>query len=269
MKTEQIIYIKRNSTSFDLRSNLYQILLFKSEAKFSIDLVDYSVSSNHIVFLSPYQNFRLFEGLNVCALSFHADFYCIEYHKKEVACNGILFNNIYETPYVYLSENEFLDIEHIFSKIDSLQDLTQSYDISLKKTYLQLILALCSKQKLLSKAAHSNFKNDELFDFKLLIEQHFTENRNISFYAEQFHLTNDAFSKKVKSIYGKPPSILIKERLILEAKKLLHLTYKNINEIAFELGFSDEFHFSKYFKNEVGISPKHYRDEVGISIVAK
>lgn len=50
---------------------------------------------------------------------------------------------------------------------------------------------------------------------------------------------------------------------------MLHVSYKNINEIAFELGFTDEFHFSKYFKNEVEIAPKGYRENVGISIIAK
>ena len=57
--------------------------------------------------------------------------------------------------------------------------------------------------------------------------------------------------------------------MILEAKKLLHLTYKSIKEIAQELDFEDEFYFSRYFKKEVGLSPKQFRDSVGISIVAK
>ena len=57
--------------------------------------------------------------------------------------------------------------------------------------------------------------------------------------------------------------------MVLEAKKLLHLTYKSIKEIAQELDFEDEFYFSRYFKKEVGLSPKQFRDSVGISIVAK
>jgi len=55
---------------------------------------------------------------------------------------------------------------------------------------------------------------------------------------------------------------------VLEAKKQLHLTHKSIKEIAFDLNFEDEFYFSRFFKKNVGLSPKHFRESVGISIVA-
>ncbi len=52
----------------------------------------------------------------------------------------------------------------------------------------------------------------------------------------------------MKKQFSKSPSQLINERSTLEAKKLLHLTYKSIKEIAQELNFDDEFYFSRYFK---------------------
>jgi len=62
------------------------------------------------------------------------------------------------------------------------------------------------------------------------------------------HISPNTLSKKLKLEFGKPPSQLIQERVILEAKKLIHLTRKSIKEIASELNFEDEFYFSKYFK---------------------
>jgi AraC family transcriptional activator of pobA len=82
-------------------------------------------------------------------------------------------------------------------------------------------------------------------------------------------MSPDAFSKKIKKQFSRSPSTLINERVILEAKKLLHLTYRSIKEIALELNFDDEFYFSRYFKKNVGVSPSYYRRNVGISIVAK
>lgn len=78
-----------------------------------------------------------------------------------------------------------------------------------------------------------------------------------------------AFNKQVKKQLGKAPSQLIAERLILEAKRLLHLTHKSIKEIASELGFEDRFYFSRFFKKEVGVAPKIFRQQVGISIAAQ
>ena len=73
----------------------------------------------------------------------------------------------------------------------------------------------------------------------------------------------------VKKQFSKSPSQLINERVVLETKKMLHLTYKTIKEIARELNFRDEFYFSRYFKKNVGVSPSVYRKKVGISIEAK
>ena len=106
-------------------------------------------------------------------------------------------------------------------------------------------------------------------DFQKLLEDHFITERNVSFYASALCLTPDSFSKKIKALLGKTPNKLIQERVVLEAKKLLHLTYKSIKEVAFELNFEDEFYFSRFFKKNVGLSPKHFRKKVGISIVAQ
>ncbi|PTT34693.1 AraC family transcriptional regulator, partial [Chryseobacterium sp. HMWF028] len=83
------------------------------------------------------------------------------------------------------------------------------------------------------------------------------------------NITNNTLGKTVKKEFSKTPTQLISERIILESKKLLHLTYRSVKEIASELGFADEFYFSRYFKKSVGCSPKNYREKVGISVVAK
>jgi AraC family transcriptional regulator, transcriptional activator of pobA len=56
---------------------------------------------------------------------------------------------------------------------------------------------------------------------------------------------------------------LISERIIIEAKRELYLTNKSVKEIAFELGYSDEHYFSRFFKNNADVSPQMYRDVVG------
>jgi AraC-like DNA-binding protein len=76
------------------------------------------------------------------------------------------------------------------------------------------------------------------------------------------------FSKRCTRYFKKTPSQLIQERLILEAKKLLHLTRQSIKEIAYALKFQDEFYFSRVFKKVTRVSPQTFRDKTGISIVA-
>ncbi|MDO4782524.1 MAG: helix-turn-helix domain-containing protein [Capnocytophaga felis] len=250
----------------------YCIFAFRGSGSFLVDFVEYKYSGNTLLFLSPFQNFQKSEGKmeKISLLQFHGDFYCIEYHKKEVACNGLLFNNIFLIPHIEVSEKCFEEILHIFSRIENELLSESSYSQAILKSYLQLILALSSKEKsnILEKT-EQNIAHNLALNFQKSLEKHFLTERSIQFYANQARLSPDAFSKKIKQLLGKSPTKLIQERVILEAKKQLHLTYKTIKEIAFDMNFKDEFYFSRFFKKAVGKSPKFFRESVGISIVAK
>lgn len=254
-------------------SSNYHILLLENEDCFSIDFVKYKNPKYSILFISPYQKLEWLKNtnVNVKQVCFHADYYCIEYHKKEVACNGILFNNIYLTPFVTLKEQTYKEIETIIDKIEIEMSSQKPFSDSIIKIYLQLILAICSKEKSItiqSSLLNKNIDNS-VHEFSKILDKYFLIEKKVSFYADYLNLSPSLLSKKIKQYFGKTPTQLIQERTILEAKKLLHLTQKSIKETAFELNFKDEYYFSRYFKKNVGVSPTQYRKNVGISIVAK
>lgn len=95
--------------------------------------------------------------------------------------------------------------------------------------------------------------------FVVRINQEFREQRSVSYYAEQAHLSTGHFSHIIKAETGLSPIKLIIMVTINNAKLLLEQTDKTIKEIAHELGFPEQFTFRKYFKKHVGISPKEYR----------
>ena len=86
----------------------YHIFLFEGTGKLMIDFMEYKLNGKYAIFTSPFQHYSFQECklMKIIQVDFHGDFYCIEYHKKEVACNGILFNNIYQTPFVQLYPDE-------------------------------------------------------------------------------------------------------------------------------------------------------------------
>ena len=53
---------------------------------------------------------------------------------------------------------------------------------------------------------------------------------------------------------------MIKERIILEAKRALIYTSLSNKEIAYDLGFDDPAHFSKYFSNATSLSPTKFKE---------
>ncbi|AZB23396.1 helix-turn-helix domain-containing protein [Chryseobacterium bernardetii] len=252
-------------------SLLYNIFLLEGNGKVRVDLVEYAFDGSIILFATPYQiiNFNTEQPLKTKRLQFHGDFYCIEYHKKEVACNGLLFNNIYQQPYINLETSDYIEIDTILEKLIIEIQNSSNCSTAVVKAYLQLILALCSKIKsndTIIKEEKNSYH--PLMNFKILLENNFRNERQPSFYAAQMGISPNNFSKICKQQFFKTPSTLIHERVILESKKLIHLTYKSIKEIAAELHFDDENYFSRYFKKHTGITPTAFRENVGISIVA-
>ncbi len=254
-------------------SAFYQIIMFRADAVVSVDFTAYHIKGNTILFLSPYQHFQWLSNdqTNMECLDFHGDFYCIAYHKKEVACNGLLFNNVYLFPHINVNQTIYNEIIALFKKIEKENIAENEFSKAILTAYLQLILAICSKEKniLLINAQHQNFESKDLNRFQELLELYFLKEKSPSFYAVELNLSVSTLSKKIKKQFGKTPTQLIQDRIILESKKKIHLSYKSIKEIAYELNFKDEFYFSRYFKKSVGISPLHYRENVGISIAAK
>ncbi|MEC3879450.1 helix-turn-helix domain-containing protein [Parapedobacter sp. 10938] len=255
-------------------SPYYQIILLSSPAEFVVDFTVYENTSTSLLFLSPYQHlsWKSASSTSATRVLFHGDFYCIEFHKEEVACNGLLFNNIYLQPVVPVDESVYQEVELIVQKMQVEGTANSTFSESVIKAYLQLILALASKAKkqLIDSVSLSDSAQGAAGKlFQQLLEDHFTVEHAIHFYAEKLNLSPSAFSKRVKQQLGKAPSSLIQERVILESKKQLHLTYLSVKEIATQLGFGDEHYFSRYFKKHVGISPSKFREGVGISVVAQ
>jgi AraC family transcriptional activator of pobA len=246
---------------------LYNILLINGEGTIFIDAVTFNFKGKITLFTTPYQQLKINgeSSIPVEKLAFHGDFYCIEYHKQEVACNGLLFNNIYQQPFIYIHDDE---LHTIFTKILQETEKKQPYTEPILKSYLQLVLAIASRIKKVDQQTHTENNSSPVSGFQQLLEQHFLSQRSPLFYAKELGLPANSFTKLCTKHFGKSPSKLIQERVVLEAKKQLHLTHQSSKEIAALMNFDDQHYFSRYFKNHTGVSPSQFRAEVGISIVA-
>jgi AraC-like DNA-binding protein len=147
---------------------------------------------------------------------------------------------------------------------------TPNYDEIVLRAFLQLFLAKASsiKIRMMNQQDPVAERDEQMEKFAKLLDAHFLELHKPNDYAELLAMTTNNFSKRSKRYFKKSPSALIHERIILEAKKKLHLTRLSIKEIAYSLNFSDEFYFSRFFKKFTGISPQIFRDRAGVSIVA-
>jgi AraC-like DNA-binding protein len=101
---------------------------------------------------------------------------------------------------------------------------------------------------------HSQF--NAVFD---LIERKLAPNLRIEELARAYGTTLHAFSMAFARNTGMSPKAYLKRRLNQEAMQLLLNSSLKIKEVAGQLRFSDEFHFSRFFRSANGLAPLQYR----------
>ncbi len=82
---------------------------------------------------------------------------------------------------------------------------------------------------------------------------------HVSYFAGNLNLSANYFGDLVKKKTGKSAQEYIQMKIINAAKEKVLDTSKSISEIAYELGFKYPQHFSRMFKNQVGVSPAEFR----------
>ena len=97
--------------------------------------------------------------------------------------------------------------------------------------------------------------------FMLLVEQHYLDTSSVADYAAMLHVTTNHLIETVKHSLGQPAGQIIRERLLLEAKRLLRYSDLPVAEIATRLNFEDPSYFSRFFKDKTGFSPTEFREQ--------
>jgi AraC-like DNA-binding protein len=168
---------------------------------------------------------------------------------------------------LHLSDKEKETLKICFDNISA--EINQNIDIHSKKLIvanLELLLKYCTRfyDRQFITREHVNHGIIEQFEQKLnayfLGENLKTDGiPSVAFFAEQLHLSANYFGDLIKKETGKTALEYIQIKLIDTAKERIFDTSKSISEISYDLGFKYPQHFTRLFKQKVGISPLEYR----------
>lgn len=205
--------------------------------------------------------------LPLTAFIFNREFYCIRDHDSEVSCNGILFFGTQDLPLITIpkpQEERFELLYKVFLEEFSTADRIQG---DMLQMLLKRLIIMCTR---LAKEQHNikkldNEQIDVVRKFNVLVDTHFRTHRKVSDYAEMLHKSPKTLSNLFSIYHQKSPQQIIQDRLALEAKRLMNFSNKQNQEIAYDLGFNDAAHFSRFFKKMTGHSPSRYREQQHIA----
>ena len=199
------------------------------------------------------------------ALVFHADIIKGTNLGKQI--HEYSFFSYQSNEALHLSEKEKEVISACFANITS--EINQNIDRHSKKLIvanLELLLKYCSRyfdRQFITRevanhgilAAFEQNLNDYFFSEKLKTNGL----PSVAYFADELHLSANYFGDLIKKETGKSALEFIQLKLIDLAKEKIFDTSKSVSEIAYELGFKYPQHFSRLFKQKVGLTPNEYR----------
>lgn len=216
-----------------------------------IDEIAYTMPARCILPLVSNQHFVFKRPETLTAWQFNREFYCIVDHDAEVGCVGFLFYGIRHPMFITLNEDEseeMNNLEKVFSNELLLKDNFQG---EMLRTLLKRVIIKTTRIAKLQCESYQQFpdeKMDVVRKFALLLEGNFRQEHKVKFYAAALNKSSKTLSNAFALLKQPAPSVLIRNRIILEAKRYLHYTEKSAKEISYELGFESPAHFSRFFK---------------------
>jgi AraC family transcriptional activator of pobA len=223
----------------------------------------YDFPENSIVPLVSGQIFKMERSEKLTLWQYTREFYCLLENYFEISCLGYLFFGFNGTLFLKLDEDarrKLLVMQQLFVEEFDTNDTIQTEMLQVLLKRLVIITTRLAKEQYLYGKVYEEERFDIIRQFNTLVDQHFRKEHQVQYYADMLNKSPKTLANVFAQFDYHSPSTAIQERIVLEAKRLFHNTRASVKEIAYELGFSDAGHFSRFFKNATGQSPKQLRN---------
>ncbi|GAC1420565.1 MAG: helix-turn-helix domain-containing protein [Flavisolibacter sp.] len=243
-------------------TNFIKIVFLYKGGHVVIDFKDFHLKQDAIFFINAGQFYTFDDSCSGCMIYYNRDFYCVEIHDKEVACDGILFHNVYETSVVLTNKKQSSELQNILASIKEEIKMDDGGVEEMLRTFLKQIIIKCTRiWKLTHYLSGEKAKPEVEFlrSFSQLIEWNYTRHHSVADYAKLLHISPKALNKRITKMSNTSPNDIIKNRILLEAKRLLVHTGLTSKEIGYKLGYEDSSYFIRFFTKQAASSPQNFR----------
>lgn len=247
------------------KSGYYKIIWCQGQPiDITVDGYRVTLHKNQVLFATPVNVIDIpADNSGLISFIFNKEFYCVYTNDSEVSCAGLLFYGANHAPIITLNETEqksFESMLFLFQEEFNTQDNIQG---EMLRTMLKRMLIQSTRQLKSTQPENdmSSKQVDLVRKFNMLVELHYKEKHQVSDYADMLFKSPKTLSNFFKKHEVQSPLKTINERIALEAKRLLRNSDKTAEEIAYELGYNEPSHFSKFFKKQEGVSPLTYRKD--------
>ena len=245
-----------HNATFLREGEIYQLpephllLVMNGEADIQMDLEHYHIEKGTLILTTP-------DMIMECT-------HC----SMDLLVNGIAVKAHIHIPESIVMICPAKDAEHLLRMLYLLWDISTQQPYR-RDTVKQMTEAMLSNARYIKQAAEATEKTDvpsrnqQLFQqFKLLVSKYCERERNIPFYAKELRVSPHHLSSVISKASGHSVMYWINRAVVLRARMLLKTSDLMTYEIADRLNFPNSPAFNSFFKREMGITPRMYRNNL-------
>ena len=189
----------------------------------------------------------------ICFLSVHFSYARVSYNdSKWDIKNDVKMLSLHPVQEL----KDYYHIEDIFKKlVDNWNAKQPGYEFITKTFLQQLFIAIYQNIKKQNQNYGTSLKIEKIIQY---MHQNINNRVTLTELSELVQLSSTYLSRAFKETTGYSVIEFFNKIKIDKAKELIIEGNKRVKEVAQELGFTDEFYFSRIFKRMEGISPSEY-----------
>lgn len=251
---------------FPHRHDFYHLVYFTEGAgSHSIDFVHFDLQPGQIYFMIPGQvhTWDFITPPNGYIVNFSEQYIHALINNTRYLDQFSFFSGIAASQVINIPAAETGVIEELFETI--IREASAKQELSDDMLRIALIQLFILVSRHTAPAGHpqkSTYNSILLRNLQKLVELHYKEKKLTKDYAAMLYVTPNHLNALCKDATGRSAGELIRDRVILEAKRLLVNAQMSIAEIASELNFEDNSYFSKFFKKYTGATPEIFRKQL-------
>lgn len=260
-------YLKRHPHLFiPHRHTFYHLVLFTAgSGTHTIDFEQFTLCKGQIYFMIPGQvhSWQFGEDVDGYVVNFSENFISSFLRRDHYLEQFPFLEGIAAASVINLDTTAYAAmvplLEHM---LHESQQKERWYEDRMRLQLLELLILVYRNSGKQREATANPYSDLTLRHFRKLVEQHYTTLHLPKEYAALLYITPNHLNALCKDLLGKPAGEVIRDRVLLEAKRLLVNAELTISEIAWQLNFADNSYFTKFFKKQTGMTPEAFRKSV-------
>ena len=245
---------------------LIMVLCVRGEVSFSSQMSDYALKANQFFISSA----SVFQFHSIADSEFYMLAFSSEFLAKmnvDVRFVARMVSQLRVNAYITsFDEDSMHGVTRFFKTLHeehASMDISEYREQSLSHLYCAMIYriadAVMDKEGTIASVGVKERSSEYFERLMALLSEHYREQRNVEFYAENMNLSSKHLSRVIRNYTGKSVHQWIDEFVALEIKNLLKYSNMSIQQISYHLNFPNPSFMGQYFKRITGLTPGEYK----------